>query len=191
MKTNEMIAHIEARIEANAKLESEAQKRLNDAQSADEVLECKKLVSKYATKQKYLAMLVKSEETIASVCDARVSAEQLETIESDSYMLAKLAYLAQALKFKRKVSFSDDDALAQALEYIAESNFQSIDADTLRKRLKTKKSDYTIAHATNRQAYMILNLLARLNAAEKKDKAFSFDSKNALIKKIASAYAKA
>lgn len=187
MKANEFIAHVTTRIEDNAVALASVQAQIQDCDVVDQLEELKASESVIKHRMRFLALL-NNDEIAKSVAALKITAAQLIEVEKDAKSLAKAAELFAALKNNRRISVDADDALAQAVAHFVATNFATISAESLRRSLFSKRSNYTVAHSTKRQAQMILNLLARLNVCAKKTRdEFEFTD-NVIVQKLNSIY---
>lgn len=189
MKKNDVIAHI---ISQHAARTTEATAYIEKAeaeQSKDEQKELLALAKKAQTHAKYLARMIDNEallDAVASqVVQLKISADQINEIESDAYSLRKFAELMISFAQKRKVN--DEHSFSEALAVIAAGVTES-DAVSFGKRMTTKDGKAYGA----RQAQMSLKLLERLRACTVKqngrNKLFCIDTESAVYKRIIKAY---
>jgi len=189
MKKQDYISHVESRIASVTQALADLESKLADCASADEREVLAENVSNAKARIAFLAMI--ANEDCASIASAiKLSRDSLIAVERDAKALAKVAELFSALKQSRKISWSYDDALAQAIAYLIATDFADCDSDTLRRAIKSKRSEYKQCHIGTRQSDMILNMLERLNVATRKDnRVRTFDKTSEIVTRLNAIYA--
>ena len=194
MNKQNFLSYLEARIESNNKALASLVSAQERESSVDEIAALKTQISVVKHRLRFLSVLNSAADDIASiVSQCKISAEMLSEVEKDAKSLAKVTELFSALADKRMISVSSDDALAQAVDYLVETSFKELSHDALRIQLKSKKSNFTESHITDRQASMICKMFERLNIAERTrvndKKATKFNTDSAIVKRLIENYA--
>lgn len=190
MKKNDIIAKLTATNEACVNLSQQAESRYAQSKERTDYL----IAKKFSTKANYINKLSSmSDKAFTLVAQLKLSESALDAVVQDSYSLEKLKLMLEAIAHNDKSVLSRDDALEQAIAYLASVDFKTVEHfNDLRKALKTKKSNYTESHSTDRQASMICSIFERLNVAtrtKKNDKkATQFDTESAFIKRLNKLY---
>lgn len=190
MKKNDIIAKLTATTEACVQLSQQAESRYQQSKERTDYL----IARKFNTKANYINKLQNmSDKAFNLIAQLKLSESALDAIVQDSYSLEKLQLMLEAIAANDKTILAKDDALAQAIAYLASIDFKTVEHfSDLRKQIMTKKSNYTEAHSTDRQASMICSVFERLNVAtrtKKNDKkATAFDTESAFIKRLIKLY---
>lgn len=196
MKKADFLSYVLARIvsvdEARASFEAQL---ANVAAKSDEATALELEISHCKSRAAFLETL--NNDDCASIAQAiKLTREQFDEVERDAKSLDKVSELFSAIKANRKCSMTRDDALAQAVAYLVATDFSDVSPETLRKSIKSKRSNYSEAHETCRQSDMILKVFERLNACKLADvrekninRARVFDKDNEIVKRVNAIYA--
>lgn len=179
MKKQDFLAMIEADKAAQNTALIEIQRKIAESQIADEIEELKRDESVIKHRLRFIATIDKHADEIAlAFSELKLTEDNYIAIRSDAKSLEKFSQLLAT--YAKGANVVEDKALYRALPFILSRDKAT--AEQLRKHL---------AHATTRQAGMILNMLQRLKLAtyDKLTKEYTFASDSRVFKKLATIYA--